>query len=112
PARPCRSRHYPCRDLVVAKEEVKVPDKFRKKPVVIKAVQFTEQTRDEIIAWTGCRHTAIDDEGADYETANLFIRTLEGDMMAKPGDWIIKGVQGEFYPCKDAIFRETYEPAM
>ena len=46
-------------------------------------------------------------EGPDF----LFIRTLEGDMMASPGDYIIKGVQGECYPCKPDIFAKTYEVA-
>lgn len=56
-------------------------------------------------------HSAIDDDGVSYETANLFIDTMEGEMMASPGDWIIKGVKGEFYPCKPDIFEATYEPA-
>lgn len=86
--------------------------KFRKKPVVIDAVQFSDETRQEIIGWTGCRHTGMDDDGCQYETANLFISTLEGEMMVSPGDWIIKGVAGEFYPCKPDIFTATYEPVL
>ena len=57
--------------------------KFRKLPVVIDAIRLTE--RMEIV-------------------------TLEGTMVGEPGDWLITGVQGEMYPCKDDIFRATYEP--
>lgn len=85
--------------------------KYRKKPVVIEAMQFTDATRDEVVEWSGARCTAIDDDGALYETANLFIKTLEGEMMVRPDDWIIRGVKGEFYPCKPDIFETTYEPA-
>ena len=85
--------------------------KFRKRPVVVEAMRFTDETREDVIAWCGARHTIIDDDGALHETANLFIRTLEGEMMAEPGDWVIKGVAGEFYPCKPHIFAATYEPA-
>lgn len=45
----------------------------------------------------------------DPATGFLLIATLEGVMQAKPGDWVIRGVQGEFYPCRDDIFRATYE---
>lgn len=85
--------------------------RYRKKPVVIEAIQFTPETRQECIRFCGARHTAIDDDGVSYETANLFIDTMEGEMMASPGDWIIRGVKGEFYPCKPDIFEATYEPA-
>ena len=51
----------------------------------------------------------IDEDGAEFVRANPQIRTWEGFLMARPGDWIIKGVQGEFYPCKPDIFEATYE---
>ena len=82
--------------------------KFRKKPVVIEAVLFdgSIQTADAIEAWsqgaTVCRMT-------DDFTPSLFVSTLEGEMRAGPGDWIIRGVRGEFYPCKPDIFEATYE---
>ena len=85
--------------------------KYRKLPVEIEAVQFTDETREAIILWSGCRGHAIDDDGCEYETKNLFISTLEGEMMARPGDWIIRGINGEFYPCRPDIFAGTYEPA-
>lgn len=90
--------------------------RFRKKPVVIEASHFdgSQSARDHLINWMGnkCRHTAIDDDGCLYETENLFIRTLEGEMMVSVGDWVIKGTSGEFYPCKPDIFVEVYEPEL
>lgn len=87
--------------------------KFRKKPVVIEAMQYTEASRGSIIRWVGRALTwrAIDDDGVEYELENLRIRTLEGDLLVSKGDWIICGVKGEFYPCKPDIFEATYEPA-
>ncbi len=84
--------------------------KYRKKPVVIDAMQYTEDTRDDVISWCDPIHTAIDEDGCSYELENIRIRTLEGDMRADLGDWIIKGVKGEFYPCKPDIFAATYDP--
>lgn len=78
--------------------------KFRKKPVVIDAVQYTGANVPEIISFT--EGQAIKNGGkSDYMT----IPTLEGDHTATTGDWIIKGVNGEFYPCKPDIFEKTYE---
>lgn len=73
--------------------------RYRKKPVVVEAVQWIGDIKP------------IHDFGAGYTLrgTELFIETLEGAMRANPGDWIIKGVAGEFYPCRDAIFRLTYE---
>lgn len=77
--------------------------KFRKKPVVIEAVQFTGENKDEIVEFTG------DLVGIENEDGTLGIITLEGSLRASPGDWIIKGVKGEFYPCKPDIFAATYD---
>jgi len=81
------------------------PRKWRKKPVVIEAARWTGDNwatmLDFVVAGGGDAHTEDD---------ALVISTLEGDMRADPGDWIIKGVQGEFYPCKPDIFEATYEP--
>jgi hypothetical protein len=76
--------------------------KFRKKPVVIDAVQF-QGNFDEIELFVG--------GDAEFRDGELVIATLEGPLHASDGDWIIKGVQGEFYPCKPDIFEATYEPA-
>lgn len=78
--------------------------KFRKKPVVIEAMQFTGANGDEIAKFMGCQHPYIENGG-------LMIGTLEGVHRADPNDWIIRGVRGEFYPCKPDIFAATYEPA-
>jgi hypothetical protein len=90
-----------------------MPTKFRKKPVVIEAMQYSLESRDSIIEWCGGKYnvisTAIDDDGAEYELENIKIRTLEGDLTVSFDDWIIKGIKGEFYPCKPDIFEQTYE---
>ena len=86
-------------------------EKYRKKPVVIDAVQLTmtnHQAISSIIAAAGynVRHASKPPMRA---VTGIVIETLEGDMTADFGDWIIKGVQGEFYPCKPVIFEKTYE---
>jgi hypothetical protein len=83
---------------------------YRKKPVVIEAVQFTgPDTVDDVLAFLG----APREDGEEIEDfAVITICTLEGDLTASPGDWIIRGVQGEFYPCKPDIFEATYEAAV
>ena len=91
---------------------------FRKKPVVIEAVQWTGTNLREIIAFTdGPPETRSSHAGmmweqyeALVERDGLKIFTLEGAMLASPGDWIIRGVSGEHYPCKPDIFDKTYEP--
>jgi hypothetical protein len=95
--------------------------KFRKKPVVIEAMRWTGEDNAEgiqaAVAFCQPLPHAPDDAhihaGLGYTpaTGELFIPTLEGTMTASPGDWIIKGVKGEFYPCKPDIFEATYEPA-
>lgn len=77
--------------------------KFRKKPVVIEAVQWTGENLFELIEW-GLTGSYM---GVPKE---LIISTLEGPHLARVGDWIIRGVNGEFYPCKPDIFEKTYEP--
>ena len=83
--------------------------KFRKKPVVIEAKQITDMGRlVSISVW-------LDAFGVgnviDLKEETLGIQTLEGMMTASMGDWVIQGVQGEFYPCKPDIFEQTYEVA-
>jgi hypothetical protein len=85
-------------------------DRYRKKPVEVEAVQLTNHvTPDSVAVWCGGR--VIPHPEKDYTGGPLVIEidTLEGVMRAEPGDWIIKGVAGEFYPCRDDIFRATYE---
>jgi hypothetical protein len=82
--------------------------KYRKKPVVIDARQLTKENVDTVIPeWLDLDAVHI------FNSGQLFaeIVTLEGVMQASEGDYIIKGVQGEFYPCKPDIFDVTYELA-
>lgn len=76
--------------------------KYRKKPVEIEAIQFTGDAW-KIVSFTGGAGT-ISSYGSD-----VTIHTLEGDMKVSLGDWVIKGIKGEFYPCKPGIFEETYD---
>ena len=92
---------------------------YRKKPVVVKAVQWTGENLREVIAFTdGPPETKSHHAGMMWEQYEDLVRkdglkiyTLEGKMDASPGDWIIKGVKGESYPCKPDIFAATYESA-
>lgn len=79
---------------------------FRKKPVVIEAEHFVSGNYDRCFTFVTCACMATRDENRN---PTLMISTLEGDMTAVDGDWIIKGVNGEFYPCKPDIFNKTYE---
>ena len=83
---------------------------YRKKPVIIEAMQFqpvgsSGEDAARVELWCG-GEMVVDNQGYC-----LIIETLEGRMRALPGDWIIKGVAGEFYPCRPDIFEKTYEPA-
>lgn len=83
--------------------------RYRKRPVTIDAVQYTGKNVAECLEF--CDDMATDQTGG---TSLLIINTLEGGMRCVPGDYIIKGVAGEFYPCKEHIFHATYmkEPAL
>lgn len=81
--------------------------RFRKKPVVIEAIQLTQRNGAEVEAW--CGGESYDVAMAPGLTHHVDIPTLEGTMRADVGDWIIKGVQGELYPCKPEILEATYE---
>ena len=80
--------------------------KYRKKPVEIEAVRFTTETNlrksfPDIEIWNGMPDSVIE----------VYIKTLEGKVKISEGDYIIKGIKGEYYPCKPDIFEETYERA-
>lgn len=82
---------------------------YREKPVVIEARQLTDDADWEDIAkWCGGELVNHRDPSDEY-TTTLIIRTPEGDMRAGEDDWVIKGVKGEFYPCKPDIVAATYE---
>jgi hypothetical protein len=82
--------------------------KYRKKPIVIDAMRFDGDNYNAVFAW-------IDEQddpppvSTDAEHGGIAIETLEGVMVANKGDWIIRGVKGEIYPCKPDIFEMTYE---
>lgn len=85
--------------------------KFKKKPVVIDAVLWRpEYPPNSYPEWLW-KEIGSRPQLFDADTGVLTIRTLEGDMKANPGDWIIRGVKGELYPCKPDIFDATYELA-
>jgi len=76
--------------------------KYRKKPVVIEAVQFDMTNQGEVLTFVG-------DAGSTTEDmTGIKIKTLSGEVLVVDGDYIIKGVSGEFYPCKLAVFNKTY----
>lgn len=90
--------------------------KFRKKPVVVEAIQWTGSNLEEIRNFVGSdlienyiEHFDIERTLIKQTLAGIAINTLEGTMMVNYGDYIIKGVNNEFYPCKPDIFHETYE---
>lgn len=90
--------------------------KYRKKPIVIEAIQWNGLNLEEIKEFVGDSliyniSDAAWKVGKGTPTVHIKIKTLEGTMIAKAGDYIIRGVNGEMYPCKADIFEKTYEVA-
>ena len=87
--------------------------KYRKKPVVIEAVRFdgTDESCDWLLPQLESGEIGRTFVGFGFACNKLHIKTLEGVMTAEVGDYIIRGVNGEFYPCKPDIFHKTYEVA-
>ena len=90
--------------------------RYRKKPVVIEAMQLNNINAPSAVRWIGEDKAKMNLESdAAYQAGkappvfSVTIKTLEGDMKAMPGNYIIKGANGEFYPCKSDIFDKTYE---
>lgn len=96
--------------------------RFRKKPVVIEAIKYKGPgdfgNLEEVLNFTG-KDPSWEEYFPDFQTYDKYVQddrgafkifTLEGVMEALPGDWIIRGVKGEFYPCKTDIFEATYDP--
>jgi hypothetical protein len=81
---------------------------YRKKPVVIEAVQWFRHGDHPMVTPATMEQAAGVTSGVSWKTCG-WVKTLEGGHVANPGDWIIKGVKGEYYPCKPDIFAETYE---
>lgn len=94
------------------------PKTFRKNPVEIQAMHWdgTRAGMEAICEWVNGYDDGSDDATIAYnyttstDVRDVFISTLEGDMRVSDGDFVIRGVQGEFYPCKPDIFAATYEP--
>lgn len=87
---------------------------FTKKPVTIEALQYPTDPFDDagaISVYEWVRRNSLGKTSAYFDpiSEDLMIHTLEGDMRVSAGDWVIRGVQGEFYPCKPDIFKATYE---
>jgi hypothetical protein len=84
--------------------------KFRKKPVEIEAIKWegSEQSVHDVMAF--CNSDDVFYVSGPGDAHSIEIQTLEGRMTASEGDWIIRGVKGELYPCKPDIFAATYEP--
>ena len=83
---------------------------YRKKPVVIEAMQYsTSDDYYDICDWVGGFGGKYTKQYRFYGDMSFGIQTLEGNMSVSVGDWVIKGVKGEFYPCKPDIFEQTYD---
>lgn len=98
-----QARRY--RGSLTKNEDDMVYQRYRKRPVEIEAVQLTRENFYEVAEWVEAK------ECWALESPNpaLHIKTLEGTMLARLGDFVIKGIQGEFYPCASDIFEQTYE---
>lgn len=83
--------------------------KFRKKPIVIEARQFTEESAYGLLAWINLSVREGYMARLDGRTGRLIVPTMRGGLGASIGDWIIRGIGGEFYPCPQEVFSETYE---
>ena len=83
--------------------------KYRKKPLIIEAMQFTDENKNQVFSWAQSYQMNISHGFGKNDVPELIIPTLEGEMRASLGDYIIKGIQGEFYPCKPDIFEQTYK---
>lgn len=85
--------------------------RFRKRPVEVEAMQLVGTTEgcNRVLAWIGTHHGAAVRSNRRNPANGIFVNTLEGSVHASAGDWIIRGVAGEFYPCKPDIFEQTYE---
>jgi hypothetical protein len=85
------------------------PARYRKRPIEVEAMQYDGTNFNALWDFTG-RSAHIKEIIGPHAPLALAVYTLEGVMKADVGDWIIKGIQGEYYPCKPDIFEQTYEP--
>ena len=84
--------------------DTSISNRYRKKPIEIEAIRFDGKCAGNILEFCSDAFVTMPPTG-NY----LYIKTLEGDMMVSPGDYVIKGIKGEFYPCKPDIFEATYD---
>lgn len=82
--------------------------KYRKKPIVIEAIQW-DGTWESVPGIKEFSSDIFERTDLDFKRSYLYVKTLEGEHVVSPGDYIIKGIAGEFYPCKPNIFEATYE---
>lgn len=89
------------------------PARYRKRPVVIEAIQWTGSNADAVGAFAGARFNVLDEPSpSDPDATAEVLDSLHSTwILVYTGDWIIRGVKGEFYPCRDNVFTETYEAA-
>ena len=88
---------------------------YRKKPVIIDAMLLDKENLADVCRWSSAEPIAFKNKHNPYGKpglAGIRIKTLEGNMIGDFGDYIIKGVNGEFYPCKPDIFEKTYEAVL
>lgn len=85
--------------------------KYKTKPCEIEAIQWTGENLEEIeeFAKDGIEYNEVKDGGGKIIAYEIYVLTLEGTMFANQGDYIIKGLRGEFYPCKPDVFNKKYE---
>lgn len=86
-------------------------ERYRKKPMEVEAVKLTADNANDVSFWCGGQLTYEEDHLKGVEVKAIYIPTLEGVMLAVEGDYVIKGIKGEFYPCKPDIFEESYDLA-
>ena len=105
--------------MISAPSKPRDVNRYRKKPVVIEAFQFTKERRRDNSEWPNWLHDAwnkeVDELGSffcnpGHTNDDVFVRTLSGVVDVRPGYWIVQGVAGELYPCEADIFEQTYEP--
>lgn len=88
---------------------------FRKRAVTVEARRINAEDWDsvqDIASWANAEVVDIDMFRSQHDNAVMVILTMEGPMYAEDGDWIIRGVVGEFYPCKNDVFEASYEPVV
>lgn len=82
------------------------PQRFRRKVFEVEAMRYTEESKDQVLEWARGLDALID----PYGPKDLLLSGWSGVQRIKLGEWLIRGVDGEFYPCPHGVFEESYEP--